>query len=322
MSTGNQSPFISVCIPAYKHPEYLKRLLDSLARQTFKDFEVIITDDSPDDSVLELSKLYLQSFPVSYYKNVTALGTPANWNEGIRKAKGAWIKLIHDDDWLASTNSLQDYVEAIQSNIAVDFFFSAFRNVDIKSGENVLNAAREKIVRPASARMRQLASNPVTLLSKNIIGPPSVVIHKNNREFFYDTQLKWLVDIDFYIRYLKLHKVVFIDKPLVNIGINPLQVTKSSSLVPEVEIPEHFSVLEKTGVNSLQNLLVYDAWWRLFRNLKIKSAGDIAVAGYKGQVPRVLKKMISFQTKFPYRVLKFGVISKSLMLASYVVNRM
>ncbi|HMF70269.1 MAG TPA: glycosyltransferase family A protein, partial [Flavitalea sp.] len=168
MSTGNQPLFISVCIPAYKHPEYLKRLLDSLAIQTFKDFEVIITDDSPDDSVLELSKLYLQSFPVFYYKNLTALGTPANWNEGIRKANGAWIKLIHDDDWLSSANSLQDFVQAIQSNTTVDFIYSAFRNVDVQSDENVLNAVREKIVRPAPARMKQLAANPVTLLSKNI----------------------------------------------------------------------------------------------------------------------------------------------------------
>ncbi|HTF28668.1 MAG TPA: hypothetical protein VK625_07475, partial [Flavitalea sp.] len=68
--------------------------------------------------------------------------------------------------------------------------------------------------------------------------------------------------------------------------------------------------------------LVYDAWWRLFRNLKIKSAGDIAAAGYKGQVPQVLQNMISFQTKFPYRLLKLGVFSKSFMLASYIVNRM
>ena len=39
---------ISICIPAYKHPDFLKRLLDSISIQSFRDFEVIISDDSPD----------------------------------------------------------------------------------------------------------------------------------------------------------------------------------------------------------------------------------------------------------------------------------
>ena len=44
-------PFFSICIPAYKNTDYLKRLLDSISIQTFRDFEVIITDDSPDETV-------------------------------------------------------------------------------------------------------------------------------------------------------------------------------------------------------------------------------------------------------------------------------
>ena len=47
-----------------------------------------------------------------YYKNIKVLGTPENWNESIRKAKGAWIKLMHDDDWFANENSLQKFYEA------------------------------------------------------------------------------------------------------------------------------------------------------------------------------------------------------------------
>ncbi|MGZ5190970.1 MAG: glycosyltransferase family 2 protein, partial [Flavisolibacter sp.] len=36
-------PFVSICIPAYKRPDFLIRLLDSIRVQTFKDFEVIVT---------------------------------------------------------------------------------------------------------------------------------------------------------------------------------------------------------------------------------------------------------------------------------------
>src|SRR5438309_1205572 len=49
---------ISICIPAYKRTAYLKRLLDSVAIQTYTDFEVIVSDDSPDNSVQLLCKKY------------------------------------------------------------------------------------------------------------------------------------------------------------------------------------------------------------------------------------------------------------------------
>ncbi|HUZ60328.1 MAG TPA: glycosyltransferase, partial [Hanamia sp.] len=87
-------PLISICIPAYKHVDYLKKLLDSVSIQTFKDFEVVITDDSPDDGVKQLLETFPTTNNIRYYKNSKALGTPENWNEAIRKSEGTWIKLM------------------------------------------------------------------------------------------------------------------------------------------------------------------------------------------------------------------------------------
>ncbi|MHA4844306.1 glycosyltransferase family 2 protein [Flavitalea antarctica] len=313
MSTGTSRPFISICIPAYKHEEYVGRLLKSVSDQTFTDFEVIITDDSPDDTVRHLVSAYNSSFSLRYIKNSPALGTPENWNEGIRLAKGQWIKLIHDDDWFACPDSLQVYVDAIKLNPGKDFFFSAYFNV--KGQESA-------IVKPGSFRIKQLQKNPVTLLSKNIIGPPSVVIHRNDQQYFYDKNLKWLVDMDFYMRYLNNRTAVYIDKPIINIGLNEQQVTRSSSLVREVEIPEHFSVVRKTGVRQFENLLVYDAWWRLMRNLNIQSVDEIKAAGYNGDIPIQVRNLVNFQQKFPRSLLRFGPASKLLMTASYFYNRL
>src|SRR5687767_8300464 len=95
------NPLVSICIPAYKNVSYLGRLLDSIAEQTFADFEVVITDDSPDNSVEDFLKNYSRIETISYYRNVPACGTPENWNAGIRKARGKWIKLMHDDDWFS-----------------------------------------------------------------------------------------------------------------------------------------------------------------------------------------------------------------------------
>src|ERR1700709_1959716 len=101
--------FISICIPAYKNAPFMQRLLDSIAMQSFTDFEVVVTDDSPGTEVQEVCRQYENKFPLLYQKNPTALGTPENWNEGISKASGQWIKLMHHDDWFASSNSLQQF---------------------------------------------------------------------------------------------------------------------------------------------------------------------------------------------------------------------
>ena len=116
---------ISICIPAYKRLERLRRLLDSIVSQTFHDFEVVITDDSPNFSVKELIETF--KLPIQYFKNESALGTPANWNYCISKAKGEWIKLMHDDDWFSSPNSLELFAEATRHN--KKFIFSAYINV-------------------------------------------------------------------------------------------------------------------------------------------------------------------------------------------------
>ena len=100
-------PLVSICIPAYKNTSFLKRLLESVLTQSYPNIEVIISDDSPDDSVKKLAQSYQDKLTISYFKNIPSLGTPANWNYSMKQGKGDYIKLIHDDDWLATSDALQ-----------------------------------------------------------------------------------------------------------------------------------------------------------------------------------------------------------------------
>src|SRR5882724_7330135 len=241
--------FVSICIPAYKRIDFLQRLLDSIGIQTFRNFEVIVTDDSPDESVKNLCDQYQSKFLLRYYRNRNTLGTPENWNESIHKASGEWIKLMHDDDWFMNQGSLQHFVYIIAQNPSLSFVFSAFMTVDFGTDQS-------KNVFPGSFELKRISRNPATLLSGNCIGPPSVVLHKKNNSILYDSRMKWLVDIDFYIRYLATTRAYYVPKVLVNIGISENQVTKKAFGNREVEIPEHFLLLEKTGTGILKNILV------------------------------------------------------------------
>lgn len=308
-----ETPLISVCIPAYKNIGFLKRLLDSISIQTFRDFEVILTDDSPDKEIKTLCETYKGQFLVRYFYNEEPKGSPENWNEGIRKARGQWIKIMHDDDWFADKNSLSSFADAIRMHPEASFFFSAYRDIYLEEGR-----AREIFV--SAWRLQAFLKEHTTLFSKNIVGPPSVVLYRNDPAFLYDRQVKWVVDIDFYIRYLAGKTPVYIRSILVNVGLGSQQVTKDCFGLRPIEIPENFRLLNKVGAGKLKNWLVYDAWWRLMRNLEIRRLQEIAEAGYTGEIPPVILSMIRWQSRIPRPLLKTGIFSKTLMFLHYIIH--
>ena len=306
---------VSICIPAYKNVQYLQRLLASISSQTFRDFEVIITDDSNDDFVKNYIASHKWRFSLSYFKNEIPVGSPENWNAAVRHAKGEWIKIMHHDDWFSSETALEEFTQEIKSHHNSSFFFCSYEN-KYEDGES------KKVAPPNSLLRNLIFKNPLALLSGNIIGPPSVTIYKNDGKTLYDDRIKWLVDIEFYIRYLKNKKPVYIDRSLINIGIHETQVTKDSFLKPEIEIPEHLIVLSKCGEDALKNILVYDAFWRLMRNLNIKALEQFSAYNKSNlPIPEKLKRIIKLQKKLPSTLLSFGLFSKIFMLFSYFLNR-
>ncbi len=307
------SPFISICIPAYQRPQYLKRLLDSVVLQTFKDYEVIITDDSPDDTVEKIADLYPKISRLHYHKNKASLGTPANWNAAIGLAQGKWIKLMHDDDWFADAKALQQFADCAQKHEGA-FIFSAYTNV-------FENTGREKPVFPEKFRLKQLRRNPASILSKNIIGHPSTTLCPNDAAFLYDENLKWLVDVEMYIRVLERHTAVYIPEPLVKIGMSDSQVTARVKGVAEVEIKEHLYFLKKRGAGTLRNILAYDYFWRFIRNFDIRTTAYFKQYDKENVPPAIIDRMVRFQSGVPRVVLTTGVISKLLMLLHYLANK-
>ena len=308
------TPLISICIPAYKRTDFLQRLLDSILCQTFKDFEVVITDDSPTNEVELLCKKYEEKFKVSYCKNKTVLGSPENWNEAIRRAEGSWIKLMHDDDWFVDEYSLAKFANRISDSHS--FIFSGYNNVYLNTDNKVssyLISSRQK---------KMLQNDPYNLLKQNFIGHPSTTLIKNSLTEWYDNSFKWVVDIEFYIRYLLDNRqYAVIEEPLINIGISSSQITASVFRNPDVEIPENIRFMKKMKKGVLKNIFVYDYFWRLIRNLTIRNETMIAQY-YSGEVPNVLKKIIQHQKFLPVSVLKTGFISKPVMFISYLLNRL
>lgn len=310
----NSQPLISICIPAYKRITDLKILLDSIGRQTFENYEVIITDDSPDDTVKHFCDNYSHTFKLVYYKNNPQLGTPENWNEGIRRATGQWVKLMHDDDYFATEDSLALFASAIDSHPQVQAFYGAFVFEDVANNT-------KKIITCNWFDRFFLSLSPYHMLRRNYFGNPSCIMVKKEVPFLYDNRFKYIVDFAYYIELLQ-NKVNcrYIDEVLIHVGINEGQVTNYTYKNKAVQMYENHVLFEKIGTRALRNIVAFDYYWRIYRNFQIKSSEDIEPF-YKGEIAVVLKRVIAFQQRVSPGTLKKGILSKIAMLGCYCLLR-
>ena len=94
---------VSVVIPTYGRPDYLKRAVDSVLNQTYKSIEVIVVDDNNPDSEARIAtetamNNYSQLSDVIYLKHECNKNGSAARNTGISKATGKYICFLDDDD--------------------------------------------------------------------------------------------------------------------------------------------------------------------------------------------------------------------------------
>lgn len=93
-------PKVTVAIPTYNRAPLLKQCLETILRQTFYDFEVIISDNCSPDETGETVRAF--SDPrIRYYRNESNLGVFPNMNRCLELARGEHIAFAHDDDLLA-----------------------------------------------------------------------------------------------------------------------------------------------------------------------------------------------------------------------------
>ncbi|MGZ4055250.1 MAG: glycosyltransferase family 2 protein, partial [Bacteroidia bacterium] len=189
-------PKVSICIPTYMQVEHLRKTLDSVKEQCFTDYELIVSDDSTDDSVKNLLQEFDFKEKIKYYKNEPSLGSPANWNFSISKAAGEYIKIIHHDDHFTSKESLEKYVKFLDNNPASSFAFSG-TEIDL------IALKTKKTNKCSKQKLSKISKAPDILFFSNYIGAPSATIFRNGKNIIFDTQLKWLVDVDWYIQMIQ-----------------------------------------------------------------------------------------------------------------------
>lgn len=237
---------VSICIPTYENPEEVKRLLDSIARQTFKDVEIIITDDSR-DSRIENDVKALQAVAhgigakISYTHNEKPLGHIFNWNAAISKARGEYVKIMFSDDWFTYPHSLEKLVDLLEENPRASLAFCGSLQVSDKE-----SYAR----RPTEEYIAELRKDYRYLFISNQIGAPSDTLYRNTRGIGFDERSNWASDVFLYMEILKNNPVfVYTDEPLISIGIHENQYTESFHATDQRIYKDYQYLFEKYKLN-------------------------------------------------------------------------
>ena len=299
-------PKVSICIPAYNQAEHLKKTIDSILRQTYTYYEIVITDDSPGTIVSDLVSGYNLPNKIKYFKNLSTLGSPENWNESIRRASGEYIKILHHDDWLNYDDSLAKYVSLLDDNPGVDFAFSATRAIDPKGGDWMHGISSEEL--------QLLKENPLILSNNNLVGAPSTTIFRRNTELKFDSNLKWHVDIENYIRQIsKNNTLAYSPESLVVTFIAEGRVSDECIGNREVEVFEYFYLFDKVTrskfkykAKALKGCMLRAI--AICNNYKIERVQDIRNCGYDGDIHPSIKNWLflnQFSSLFGKLYLKF-----------------
>ena len=110
-------PLISVIVATYKHDDMLLRALNSLASQTYRNFEIIVVDDNANEEfnsrvndVITKFRQENENIKLNYIVNKTNLGSAKTRNVGIDASNGEYITFLDDDDLYLPEN-LEKQVE-------------------------------------------------------------------------------------------------------------------------------------------------------------------------------------------------------------------
>jgi glycosyltransferase involved in cell wall biosynthesis len=102
---GLRENMVSVVIPAYNQPAYLRRALTSALEQTYRPIEVIVADDCSPNSlepvIGDFTRMEDEHFKIRYFRQAQNLGVIENFHSGVAQAKGKYlVPLPHDNRFI------------------------------------------------------------------------------------------------------------------------------------------------------------------------------------------------------------------------------
>ena len=220
-----QHSLLTIVIPAFNDTKIFDRLnyLEDASFCQLHNLEVIICDDSTNESV------FLRVKDISHYNyfNHTRTGNPVdNWNHGLSRATGEYTWLLHHDEFIAKKSHFLQILEELKSSKKDCFFLTLNKFYSFGSIK-----FRPRFIQLLSLRY------PKILYFANQLGSPSILIHRITSER-YNQKLKWLVDVDFFVRILETNTASLLRIPIYSDMTMKESITQTIENIYSLHIDE------------------------------------------------------------------------------------
>jgi glycosyltransferase involved in cell wall biosynthesis len=203
---------VSVVVPTYNRKNTLKRCIDSVLNQTYRNFEIIIVDDCSTDGTYEFVEAEygnIKDIDIIYVINDTNLGTAPSRNVGASYANGEYIA-FHDSDDAWMPEKLEKQMEC----------FKTFKNDPTVGGvycEFLMGGLGNIIYPPKNVDMSYKTGNVFhTLLFNALATTMTIVVKKSVYTEIggFNEQIKSLIDYEFTLRLAEKYKLILVDEVL------------------------------------------------------------------------------------------------------------
>ncbi len=191
MDITEREPLVSVIMATYNDkPVYIEKSIKSILEQTYKNFELLILDDSTNQDTKDAIDKYVDDKRVHIFRENIKLGFVSSLNKGLELANGEYIARMDGDD-IASKDRFEKQVK----------FLNAHHSTDILGGQIKVIDENDNIT---GSRSYPLGGSKLLLffLIRTPIAHPTVMFRRKivDAGFHYDVLYKKAEDIDFWIR--------------------------------------------------------------------------------------------------------------------------
>lgn len=208
---------ITIITCTYNSAKYLEKNIQSVEKQTYKNFEHIFIDGFSTDGTTDIIEKYQHghSDKVFFYK-LTPKGISNAMNEGIKKATGKYLIHLHSDDYFFDNYVLQDLINFLEKNNYPDWIYGKI-NV-LKDYESIGIYPNKKLFK---LKKRGRFFKKFILKIHNFIPHQSVFIKKEvfKKFGYFDENLKTFMDFDMWIRIKNKTNFIFFDRIISNYTI-------------------------------------------------------------------------------------------------------
>jgi len=224
----NNKSLVSICIPTYNSARYLKQCLDSIAAQTYKHVEVIISDNASTDDTVSIISEYVNRYGFKLNINPVNIGAGENFNKLIGFAKGKYIAIYHADD-VYDDSIVEESVGILDENETVGLA-GTMGNIMNEDGELFNTMRLPRHLKKLSKTIYTFEEALSGIVKRGwFFVTPSIMVRKKVYDELgvFDTRSYVSAgDYAFWMKVASKYNVAIIDKKLMNYRVHKNQGTE------------------------------------------------------------------------------------------------